>query len=88
MWKQVKEVEYLFDAPSKVNEAVLPTIADIIKYSFYTQKLLKHNRNGIHSTISEVNQIPREKLEEMWKKKSIIIVSQRCINQMIYDIFF
>lgn len=57
-------MEYLFGDPSKLNEVVLPTIA-VRKYYIYARNLLEHNRNSTNSTFSEVNQISREKFENV-----------------------
>lgn len=55
----------LFGAPSKLNEIVLPTMTDGIKYYLYARQELKPSMIGKYPPKSEVIKILREKFKEI-----------------------
>ena len=54
---------------------VLPTYNDVMRYYLLVQNQLYYDRDGQHPTISEISEVVVQKVELLWNKASIPIVS-------------
>ena len=69
----------VFGAPCELSESVLPTSCDVMRYYFY----LRRSEVGTPLSVAEVAAKVAERLEYIWHKASIPIVTKNRIKQMI-----
>lgn len=73
----------IFGAPQNFSELVLPTYEDVMKFYLFVKQELKHTPTSKEPTVSEIGETIATKLEDLWIKASIPVVTRARIMQMI-----
>lgn len=73
----------VFGAPKDLSELVLPTYEEIMKCYLYIKNDIKTQNNNKEPSVSEVSEIIANKLESLWLKATIPVVSRTRVLQMI-----
>ena len=80
---RAKTVCPVFGHGRELHDNVLPSYHDDMRYYLLVQNKLDYDRRGQHPTISEISEIVAQKLELLWNKASIPIVSHTRVLQKI-----
>lgn len=72
----------IFGHPKQLSELSLPTYYDIMKYYLYIRHELKPDATSQEPTMSEILDILIKKVETIWSKASIPVVSRTRMLQM------
>lgn len=72
----------VFGAPKQLNECVLPTYCNVIRHFLWIRYQLKVTSKKEPNT-SEITELVANKLEELWAKASLPVLSHKRITDMI-----
>lgn len=75
----------VFGPGKDFDERVLPTFFDVMKCYIHVRDELKPNLNSKEPNFNEISEIVVTKLQIIWKKASIPIVTFNRANQMLKD---
>lgn len=75
----------IFGPGKDLDERVLPTFFDVMKYYINVRDELKPNVNSKEPNFNEISQIVITKVQNIWKKASIPIVTFNRANQMLKE---
>lgn len=67
--------------------SMLPTYDDVLKQFILLRNTLSSNENGKFQSVKKITNLVAKKLETIWKKTSITIISNQRISQIIYDTY-
>ena len=73
----------IFGDPTEMNKRQLPTYNNVIKDYLHTRDLLTAQRNNKWQSVAEISELVSTKVEKIWQKASLPILSHTRIVQMI-----
>lgn len=78
-----KTVCPVFGYERELPDNVLPSSIDVMRYYLLVQNTMEFDRGGQHPAISEISEVVAQKLELLWKKAYIPIISHTRVIQKI-----
>lgn len=74
----------IFGLPKELSGNVLPTYSDVIKFYFWVQNINSKNSSATtKSTVNDITKVVASRVEEIWNKASIPIVSHDRVLQIL-----
>jgi hypothetical protein len=73
----------VFGSPSELSGNVLPTFGDIMKFYVWTKNNLKISSETKEPTVAEISEVVAVRIEEIWMKASIPVVSHTRVLQLL-----
>ncbi|KAE8737643.1 hypothetical protein FOCC_FOCC016891 [Frankliniella occidentalis] len=77
--RKQEEEEYMLGSPQEMSGRVLPTRQDAMRFYYFVRLQKKAELRGFDPPMEQVVQVVADRVEEIWTKASIPIVSNRSI---------
>lgn len=72
-----------FGSLTELNERVLPTVSDALKYSLFVKSEMKTTVPARDPTVDEISKVVAQRIESIWVSASISHISQKSIIQKL-----
>ena len=73
----------IFGSPSPLPDNVLPTYQDVLKFYLFQRNLMKLSSTSKEPLVADISETVCEKIEEIWHRASIPIVSRKRVLQLL-----